>query len=128
MKGILYLNSIRDFSSIQCDFRFEITRYPKLQKYPQVTLMQSLAPSVRLLNFFKAHTKLSEDTLLTYYYQYKMELSNSIQAKKDIKYIQDCLDQGNSVQLICFCSDFRYCHRTILGKWFEQKGYSVIYA
>lgn len=126
MKGKLYLSSIRTFSQVNVPHRFEITRYPKLEIYPQVTQLKCLAPSKRLLSFFKSQPK-NNDSLLTYYFQYKQEISNSIEAQKALKNIERLLDNGEDVQLICFCPDYRYCHRTILGQWLERKGYEVIY-
>lgn len=126
-KGKLILSSIRDFSKQKADIRCEIARYPKLEKYPQVIQLKGLAPSKRLLHFFKTYTKLTEDVLKTYYVQYKMEIYNSIEGKKDLQSIEYYLNQGKDVQLICFCADYRYCHRTIVGKWFESKGFEVDY-
>lgn len=40
---------------------------------------------------------------------------------------QELLDKGVNVLYICFCPDFKRCHRSILGYIFANKGYDVYF-
>lgn len=35
------------------------------------------------------------------------------------------LREGKNVALVCFCPDYRYCHRTIVGDLLREKGVAV---
>lgn len=40
-------------------------------------------------------------------------------------YLEELLNEGCTVQLVCFCPDPSRCHRTIIGDYFLEKGYDV---
>jgi len=35
------------------------------------------------------------------------------------------LAEGKNVGLVCFCPDYRYCHRTLVGEFLKQRGIAV---
>lgn len=124
MKGRLYLGSIREFKilnerDVKC---YSITLSNKFDKY--MDCLKGLAPSSDLYFWHMKH-KDRADFNEGYYEKYFMQVRNSKEAQGDIKTITDLLDSGENVALICFCPDPNRCHRGIIGKWFEKKGYSV---
>lgn len=124
MKGTLYLGTIRDFKAlndkaIKC---FSITLSKRFDNY--MDNLRGLNPSSDLLNWHmnnKDRLNFNDG----YYERYFNQVKNSKQAQEDIKTITTMLDRGDNVALICFCADPFSCHRGILGKWFERKGYNV---
>mgnify|MGYP001248594206 CR=1 FL=1 len=41
--------------------------------------------------------------------------------------IQQHLDEGKDVALACYCKQVQYCHRKLVGDYFKDKGYEVVY-
>ena len=55
------------------------------------------------------------------------EIKTRHDIRKCLKRTKDLLDQGYNVLYICYCSDYKRCHRSILGYLFAEKGYDVFF-
>ncbi len=42
--------------------------------------------------------------------------------------IQQRLDEGKDVALACYCEQVQYCHRKLVGDYFKNKDYEVVYS
>lgn len=40
--------------------------------------------------------------------------------------LKELLDQGVNIVAVCYCRDYRFCHRSILAKMLKDEGYEVI--
>lgn len=126
MKGKLYLGRISDFNKftdedIKC---YAITKSDKFHKYMNV--FHGLAPDWDLLKWHNLN-KNRKNFNDGYYERYFKQIKESSQAQEDLKEITSLLDNGEDLALICFCATHDRCHRGIVGKWFEKKGYDVVY-
>ena len=124
MKGKLYLGNIRNFKSlseqgVKC---FSITISKRFDGY--MDSLKGLAPSSSLYNWHMAN-KDRENFNDGYYERYFSQVKNSKEAQEDINKVINLLNSGSDVGLICFCNTTDKCHRGIIGKWMEKKGYEV---
>ncbi|WP_330501606.1 DUF488 domain-containing protein [Peribacillus frigoritolerans] len=56
---------------------------------------------------------------------YEKRFAVEMQSEEKIRGLRDVykkLLQGKNVVLVCFCKDHRYCHRRLVGEFFEQYG------
>ena len=121
-KGILYTSNFSKLKDAK-GLKVSIARYnPKwldLNKYG-VAWCKTLAPSPRLLADYKYNNLLWE----SYTKIYLDELCES-EAQNRIHKIEDLLNSGQDVTLLCYEKSTDNCHRHILGNVFRDKGYKV---
>lgn len=120
MKGKLYLASSYDEKLNM--FRINIARK---DMYGVHKRFLDLAPSKRLFNWAQSNKK-NRNWFKYYKEVYLEEIKENEIAQEKIKFIEDMLDRGEDVCLLCFCRTWHHCHRGILGELFEEKGYQVI--
>lgn len=88
-----------------------------------VEIMRDLAPSSELFQRFVNNWKDSGnfDWWPQYEEKFKIEMKSNIklQALRDV---YKRLYKGKNVILVCFCKDHRYCHRRLVGDFFEEYG------
>jgi len=85
-----------------------------------------LSPDWNTLKKFKD----APDTVeryIEYQSSFIAQIKNSNEAVRELKDICARLNRGEDVNLTCYCTDFKKCHRFILGQMFERKGYKVVY-
>ncbi len=58
---------------------------------------------------------------------FEKEIRERKDMKKYLKAVEKRLKEGKDVYLVCFCKSVEKCHRGILGKYFAEKGYEVIF-
>lgn len=121
MKGKLYLASSYDEKLNM--FRINIARkdmYGVNKRYLE------LAPSKKLFNWAQSNKNV-RGWFDDYKKEYLKEIDENEIAQEKIQKIEDMLDKGENVCLLCFCRTWHHCHRGILGEIFEKKGYQVIW-
>lgn len=85
-----------------------------------------LAPSKELFSWYM-NNKDNEDWFKEYKRQYKIEIQSNELALEKMRYIKSLLDEGKDVVLLCYCRDYKKCHRSIIGEAFEAIKYNVTY-
>ena len=121
-KGKLYTsnpNGIKNFN-LPAEF-WQITRAGVI--IPNTILVKSLAPSQELFNKFikEWQHRPSEEWWPLYKKQFIDELSSE-EKLKFLRQIYRNLMNGINIVLICFCKDYNYCHRKLVGEFFNQYG------
>lgn len=126
--------------------KFLIVRKP-VGKIPEGFIhMPMLSPSLELFN--KAHmwkrSKFSKEEELklrrigvdiedtdAWWHLYEPEFINELGAREDVKRALDIismeLKKENDIYLFCYCKELDTCHRVLVGKYLEGKGFSVNY-
>lgn len=62
-----------------------------------------------------------------YRVKFNYELENRPDMKKALNRVEELLREGKDIFLFCFCKDTNKCHRLLVGKHIERKGYEVNY-
>jgi uncharacterized protein YeaO (DUF488 family) len=123
-KGILMTRSIQGCQPI-ADINLFIVRSAK--SIPKgFTHIPELSPSPKLFGQYLDWKKngLWPEKWDKYKAAFLLEMRSS-EMRELLDLIQLRLDEGKSVQLICFCPDCNYCHRDIHAEYFEDLGYTV---
>lgn len=85
-----------------------------------------LAPSAKLFNqyIFWRRQGLWPGKWETYKRQFvtEMKVMDNYLAR-----VEQRLNEGKDVALACYCKQVNYCHRKLVGDYFKNKGYKVIY-
>ncbi|RIX59627.1 DUF488 domain-containing protein [Paenibacillus nanensis] len=91
----------------------------------RVEIVRDLAPSPQLFQALLSKRKASDnyDWWPEFEEKFNFELQSGIklQALRDV---YKRLRKGENVVLVCFCKDHRYCHRRLVGKFFDEYGYT----
>ena len=118
VKGKVYLNYYGNLKNTEEGLLCRVSRgIPKGIKVDRE--FEGLYPSALLLEFFK-DGKINWTTYVEHY----IELLSRDESIKEINEIEELLDKGISVNLLCYESRMP-CHRFILGQLFLAKGYEV---
>lgn len=72
--------------------------------------------------------EMNEDTWWELYkVKFNYELKNRPDMRKALARLEELLKEGKEIYLFCFCKDVNKCHRLLVGKYIEEKGYLVSY-
>lgn len=154
-KGHLALISFNELSAMDKNFdwffdlRLFATRYTMnvdLSKYNLIHT-PALSPSSNLFNATKVwkndvfthdegdllynlchqegYNNKTPDWWTLYSYYFVNEMNVIPEAITNLKALGDRLDQGKNVLLMCFCGDWKQCHRSLVGMMMLQRGYTV---
>ena len=104
------------------DVNLFIVRNPK-QNIKDVTVFSYLAPSSELYSF-AMENKNNPKWWEIYKKEFELELENR-DKKIGLQIVQDYLMQGMNVNLICYCGNAEYCHRSLVGEKLKQMGCEV---
>lgn len=116
MTGSLLLKSLSDPVSPEDGKRILVTRWPPRCNQPWWhEWMASLSPSSSLLRHAKRLQDESGDEAAWKYYRprYVLEMSTA-SAQDAIQFLRARLQAGETITLLCYCRDERYCHRSLL--------------
>jgi len=91
---------------------------------PNVEIIRDLSPSPELFQTYLTQwkDKVSPDI---WWSDYENRFTHELQLESRIKALRDVykrLIQGRNVILLCFCKDHRYCHRRLVGNFFNEFG------
>lgn len=120
-KGKVILNHVRASSQYPDAITFNITRKP-IKGMEQLI---SLAPSWDIIKLVK-NAKNVADVWDEYTKRYNEELNTQENLNALLWTISYFLELGYDVQFVCFCTNPKFCHRSIVGEMFENRGYEVI--
>lgn len=150
MKGHIQLTSLSNLRNIDLslyDKRLFIVRSlgkvdgKSLNKYTLIHVPQ-LSPSMELFDDyvnrwskdnFTSKEKLIIENGITkswwdiYIKRFLYEMTHRKDMIACLHRINDLLDQGKNILLICFCPNPFRCHRGLIGYYFMKKGYTVYY-
>lgn len=123
------------------DIKLQITLYTNKGLYSDFIQVPQLAPSKELfaktmyrwkkVRFTKDEWKyMSEGTTGTWFDLYTRdflyETSKRCDFKKAYNRLKEHLNNGKNIIAICYCSDYNYCHRSIIANMLIKDGYKVI--
>ena len=142
------LSKLKDVNVSEYHKRLFIVRSAKddvingISKY-NVTLVPQLSPSATLFSDYYRWKKgdftdeekeliTKENTLNNKIWAlYVPRFYNELATRKDLisnmKRLIQVLEGGENVLLICYCPDYNYCHRKILGIELAKRGFKVIF-
>jgi uncharacterized protein YeaO (DUF488 family) len=101
--------------------KFIITRFPpkwlNISKYPGTFIVKALSPSQTLLLEYKQNNDWD-----WYMEEFKKEMQG-MNMMATLKQLEEALRVGKDICLICYEKDYTRCHRSILGQYFQNKGF-----
>lgn len=121
MIGKIYLCSTHKIYKLPQDcIRLLITIKPlDKMKEKNIHWIKSLAPSKNL--FFDM--KLNKINFDEYEKIYTKEMEHMVYS---LNKIEELINNGKDIALICYCVDYRFCHRKILANYFKKKDIQII--
>ena len=121
---MLTICSLNDFESHESDYNFLIVA-SMLYKVPNVTQFEGLAPSLELFTETLRQKKINENWFERFSQEFRKEMkSPKYLASRAM--IQELLNEGSDVTLMCYCKDFNKCHRSLVAEDFKNLGYKVL--
>lgn len=98
-----------------------------LTKYGFI-MVPSLSPSVNLYqDYLKWRDKYTnEEWWPLYFKRFFSEIGTRDDLSKSLGLLMKYLEEGNNILISCYCKDYNYCHRKIIGDVISEK-YKVIY-
>lgn len=90
--------------------------------------MKGLSPSPELFQRYIKKWKDSGDPekWWPYYKEFFLEELKTEEKLKDLRGIYKELLRGKNVVLVCFCKNHKYCHRSLVGDFYESYGVEVV--
>lgn len=134
-RGTLYLCGISDLKKYSnTNRKYFIARYVKnpetISTYGFMQL-PDLSPPKALVNQYleyKSAGRWDSEMFESWYVpEFKHLMKTEPSMRSALNYIWKQLKQGD-VTLACYCHDKDMCHRTIVGKAYEELGITVVYA
>lgn len=96
--------------------------------------VEELSPSQELFDEYRnrwrlgklsnEEKKVSKDWFDLYRVRYECEMFTE-EKRVNLNRIQELLDQGVDILLVCFCRDKYRCHRKIIAEYFINRGYNA---
>lgn len=123
------------------DKKYCITLFTKKGLLRDFEHMPSLAPSEELYKktFYKwkklkfsseEQEKIASGKTHTWFDLYEerflAEMVERNDMKESLKRLENALINNENIICYCYCEDFKKCHRSLLAKYFQDKGYEVI--
>jgi uncharacterized protein YeaO (DUF488 family) len=93
---------------------------------PNTKLVRALSPSKSLFQRFIHDWK--GKPYKEWWPKYEERFLKEMESEEMKKYLREVykeLCRDKNVVLVCFCKDHRYCHRRLVGEFFEQYGINV---
>jgi uncharacterized protein YeaO (DUF488 family) len=90
-------------------------------------VVRSLSPSPQLFQRYLKEWK--ETNPKEWWPLYEKAFLAELKEEEKLKSLRDIykkLLQGKDIVLLCFCSDHRYCHRRLVGEFFEPYGVTAV--
>jgi uncharacterized protein YeaO (DUF488 family) len=90
-----------------------------------IEIVRDLAPSPGLFQALLSMRKDgdNQDWWPEFEEQFQLELKTDIKLKA-LRDVYKRLRNGEKVVLVCLCKDHRYCHRRLVGEFFEPYGFA----
>ena len=121
---MLTVCSLDDFNSHESDYNFLIVR-SLLYNVPNVTQYEGLSPSLKLFTETLDAKKINKNWFDSFSKKFLKEMQTpEYQASRFM--IEELLNENYDVTLMCYCKDYNLCHRSLVAKDFENRGYQVL--
>lgn len=116
MTGLLRLKSLSDTVSPEDGTRILVTRWQPRHKKPWWDeWLPDLAPGAILLRDAKYWQRSrGDDTAWAYYRPIYIRQMQYLAPQAAIRALRRRLAHGETMTLLCYCKDERYCHRSLL--------------
>ncbi len=125
---MIYFRSIRNASPYEFDSVWAIVRSFK-NPSKNIIHVPTLSPNWDL---FKKYLKLKEDgnwndyTFSTIYEpEFRHQIDNDPEAQRLLDVLCRLDSEGKNIALVCFCPDWRLCHRKIIAEMLSKRGCQV---
>lgn len=116
----VYLTSVKKISNVPEDCVKLLIARKKLSDMSGINWVLDLAPSKKLFWDYKNEIISWEQ----YVKIYNNELKDNYKILLKIKAF---IDNNINVALICYCDDYNYCHRGLVGNRLKDMGIEIIY-
>ena len=145
MKGKILFTSKNDADCInldEYDIKLQIVRYINKGLKKDFIHVEQLSPSEELFSrtMYKwkklIFTQKEKDYMFNkglthswwdlYEYKFNKEIDEEVAFIKAYNRLKEHLDNGKSIIAICYCEDFRRCHRRLIAERLIKEGYEVI--
>ncbi|MGI6648933.1 MAG: DUF488 domain-containing protein [Bacillota bacterium] len=118
-KGQVITASISSLKYINCDEVWQITR--SSNTIPGSIWVPELSPSPVLFHQYLYHWK---DKPPEEWWPYYAEIFNrelrSREKLKVVSRLKSRVERGETIALVCFCKERKYCHRSLVGDFLKQ--------
>ena len=123
--GTLYFASIKELKQVTGNVKLFISR-PRPRGLPEEWIhVSQMAPSEKLFRQYRAWVQ--DGKWPTMWPEYKQQFTQEMPAmQRFLDRVEEHLKVGRNVVLACYCQDLRYCHRSILGHYFQNRDFPVI--
>lgn len=120
---MLYTTYFANIDKVPNDcINLAVTRFPpkwiNQGDSPHIAIVKELSPSKELLLQYK-----EDDNWEEYIGSFNAEMINRKDMVAMLQTVKDLLDKGKSVCFTCYEKDYSRCHRSLLGRYFQDKGY-----
>ena len=119
---MLYTTYFAKIDKVPDDYiKLIVTRFPPkwldISKYPNTYIIKALSPSQKLLLKYKKDNNWDE-----YVSTFIYEMKNRQDMVNILSKLSKALHKGKNICLICYEKDYKHCHRSLLGQYFEEEG------
>ncbi|MBM7853901.1 uncharacterized protein YeaO (DUF488 family) [Desulfohalotomaculum tongense] len=123
-EGLVITTNVSSLKKLKCDQIWLIARAGK--EIPGTLRVRELAPSKQLFQRYinEWRFKDPEEWWHLYREQFYNEL-NKEEKLKPLRYLWKLVKSGETIALVCFCRDYRYCHRSLVGDFLRNAGLVV---
>ena len=116
----VYLTSVKNISNLPDKCLKLLIARKKLENMEGINWVFNLSPSKKLFWDYKKDIISWEQ----YEKRYKNELKDNYNTLLKIKMF---VENDINIALICYCEDYNYCHRRLIGEKLQSMGLQVIY-
>jgi uncharacterized protein YeaO (DUF488 family) len=120
LRGKLYTSNLAGLKKLNFDADVILITRAGVE-VPGTEIIRELSPSKGLFQRFISSWKDQED--YSWWPQYEERFVIELKSNEKLNALRDVykrLLEGKNVVLVCFCRDHRYCHRRLVGEFFEQ--------
>ena len=88
-----------------------------------------LAPSYDLFTWYRDRDKAGEwgynDNFIEYAKRFVKEIAARDTAKALLREAEKLVLSGKTLHLLCFCRDYKTCHRSLVGRILDKRGLTI---
>lgn len=124
-KGKLYTSNLAGLKKLSIEAEILLITRAGVE-VPGIEIVRDLSPSQDLFQTYVNRWKDQES--YDWWPQYEERFMIELKSNTKINALRDVykkIIQGGNVVLVCFCKDHRYCHRRLVGEFFEQYDVNV---
>jgi uncharacterized protein YeaO (DUF488 family) len=123
-RGYVITASISSLRNIKCDEVWQITRVNN--EISGTLWIPELAPSPALFNTYLKEWKGKPAD--QWWSEYEVKFVDELRSPEKLSKLRKLwrsVESGRTIALVCFCTNSKYCHRSLVGKFLERHGVKV---